>query len=287
MVNLKIKATRSDGATFTYNSDTSNIWRTTKLDGIDAPNIEIFKENRGFGNGSIITNLRKEAREAKITSRLYNVKYKVSERKKAVDFHNSNYTYDVEFTYMGVVRKLKECRLQSFYCPTANVYSNPELTVEFLSPYSVLFADFDTSKSLVEITPKWYCDRVYYLDSVNIYDTEVVTTEANIYYDGSEPTPLYITITATGLTTENFEIDVNGNVLTIEDGGLIAGDILIVDLENYDIYLNGVLLSPSLYNYEIIEDMLLQYGDNTVEISSGTNLFFETEIKYTGRYDGV
>ena len=60
---VKVKAIRSDGQVFEYESDD---WGITSLSGLDFPNIEIFKEDRGFGNGSIITGKRKQARDIHI-----------------------------------------------------------------------------------------------------------------------------------------------------------------------------------------------------------------------------
>ena len=63
---VKLKAVRSDGQVFEYRSDD---WDITSLSGLDFPNLEIFQEDRGFGNGSIITGKRKQARDIDIIAR--------------------------------------------------------------------------------------------------------------------------------------------------------------------------------------------------------------------------
>ena len=58
-----VKAVRSDGQVFNYHDSD---WGITSLEGVDFPVIEIFKSNRGYGNGSIITGKRKQSRQIEI-----------------------------------------------------------------------------------------------------------------------------------------------------------------------------------------------------------------------------
>ena len=60
--NLAIRVVRSDGVSFEYEEDDYKGWHITGLEGLDFPNLEIFTEDRGFGNGSIITGKRKQTR---------------------------------------------------------------------------------------------------------------------------------------------------------------------------------------------------------------------------------
>ena len=79
---IKVKAIRSDGVVFNY---TSVSWKMLLLEGVDSPNIEIFKENKGLGNGAIITNRRKREREVKLITRLKNANVDSAERKRVME----------------------------------------------------------------------------------------------------------------------------------------------------------------------------------------------------------
>ena len=281
---IKVKAIRSDGETFHYSN---TLWKMLALEGVDAPEIEIFKENRGLGNGAIITNLRKKARQVKLVSRLKDMNVDSTERKKVIAFHNASYTYTLEVTYLDVTRDIKECRLEAFSYPTGKTHLSPQLTVEFLSPYAVLFADFTDTEQMFSVMPMWFSDRTYAVESYpRLYGIEARETEKSIIYNGSEPAPLIVTITASGLITENIEIDLNDIVFSV-DCDLESGDVLKIDAENYDVYKNDVLLSPSLYTSETFSNMALAIGNNVIKINSGDNLAFTSEISYTGRYDGI
>ena len=290
----EIKITRSDGSTFNYSD---GAWKIKTLNGVDSPEVEIFSESKGFGNGDIITGIRKKAREIKIVTRLKDMNVSKSERKRVLAFHNANYTYEIEITYLGTTRVVKDCRLESCSYPTNKSHLSPDLTVEFFSPYAVLFADFTDNEQMFSITGKWHCDR-YYVDEAytegtetikatqNIYGVETRIESKNIYYSGSENAPIIATLTATGVITENITLTVNDNSLVV-DCDLTTGDVLEINAETYDVLLNDEAISPSLYNSEVFPDMNMEYGDNTVSITAEDNLAFSSVINYTGRYDGV
>lgn len=281
---IKVKAIRSDGVVFNY---TSVSWKMLLLEGVDSPNIEIFKENKGLGNGAIITNRRKREREVKLITRLKNANVDSAERKRVMAFHNASYTYTLEVTYLDVTRTLKECVLVNYDYPTGKLHLSPELTVEWVSPYATLFAEHNDTEQMFAITPMWHSDRTYAVESYpRLYGIEERITEKYIYYNGSEPAPLIITITASGLITEDIEIDLNGNIFKVT-ADLGTGDVLVINAETCDVYKNDTLLSPSYYNSEMFLSVALAIGDNVLKINSGNNLAFNSEISYTGRYDGV
>ena len=95
---VRVVATRSDGEIFSYsNAD----WGVTELSGIDFPPIEIFTEDRGFGNGrSLRANVKGVAR-SRLLRENKNTANNDIERLAALPFHNSNYTYDLEFMIWG------------------------------------------------------------------------------------------------------------------------------------------------------------------------------------------
>ena len=282
---VKVVATRSDGEIFSYrNSD----WGVTELSGIDFPPIEIFTEDRGSGNGSIITGKRKGSREIEIVAENKNTLNNDIDRLAALPFHNSNYTYDIEFTYMGQTKIAKDCELQDASCPAKNVHEPLELTVGFLAPEADLFADSDTQTHFVGITPLWHVTRAYTPGGGTLaYGVIQRSIVKPVRYLGSEPAPIVAALTAEGVV-DGVIVRVNSTEVTI-DIDLVSGDTLIVDAANKTVTLNGERVSESLYNYVDVPALMLQYGDNEVQISAvdEDNLAFDARLTYTGRYGGL
>ena len=126
---VQIRAVRSDGQVFEYHGED---WGLISVEGLDSPDIEIFRSNRGYGNGSIITGKRKKERPIDIVAREENKLHNDVDR--AIGFHNSNYTFDLYCTYMGVTRIAKDCQLESMKLPNDNVWKRLKLSVSYLHP---------------------------------------------------------------------------------------------------------------------------------------------------------
>ena len=282
---VRVVAIRSDGEIFSYsNSD----WGVTEISGIDFPPIEIFTEDRGSGNGSIVTGKRKGSREIEIVAENKNTANNDIDRLAALPFHNSNYTYDLEFTYMGQTKIAKNCELQDASCPAKNIFEPLELTVGFLSPDADLYADSETQTHFVGITPLWHVTRAYAPGggklAFGVIQRSIVKP---IRYLGSEPAPIVATVTAAG-AVDGVVVRTNDVTVTI-NVDLVEGDVLIVDAAAKEVTLNGSRVSESLYNYVDVPSLLLQYGDNEVQISAvdEDNLAFDAKLEYTGRYGGL
>ena len=283
-----MKAIRSDGVYVNYESSD---WGVISLSGIEFAENEIFTEYKGIGNGEIVTGKRKRGRNIEVAAKLRdprNDERFALMRKNILVFHNSAFTYDLEITVLGKKRIAKDCEIVASSYPTvldSEMY--PTLTVAYKSPYAVLFEDFTDTEQMFAITPMWHSDRTYAVESYpRLYGIEERITEKYIYYNGSEPAPLIITITASGLITEDIEIDLNGNIFKVT-ADLGTGDVLVINAETCDVYKNDTLLSPAYYNSEMFLSVALAIGDNVLKINSGDNLAFNSEISYTGRYDGV
>lgn len=282
---VRVVATRSDGEVFSYeNAD----WRLTGLEGIDFPTIEVFTQERGFGNGDIITGKRKGSRDIDITARGQNSENNEHDRLMALAFHNSNYAYDIEFEYMGRTRIAKGCVLQGAKCVSETVHRNQELTVSFKAPDADLYADSETQTHFVGITPLWHVTRAYAPGggklAFGVIQRSIVKP---IRYLGSEPAPIVATVTAAG-AVDGVIVRTNDTTVTI-NVDLVEGDVLIVDAAAKEVVLNGSRVPESLYNYVDVPSLLLQYGDNEVQISAvdEDNLAFDAKLEYTGRYGGL
>ena len=278
--NLVLKAVRSDGLIFHYESDD---WRTTSVTGVDAADIEVSKEARGVGDGAIITGKRRLPREITIAAKAQNHEA----RAKAQGFHNNRYTVDLYITYNGVTRIAKDCELTGKSIPTRNVYKKPDLTVKFLSPHADLFAVEGEQTNFSIKKAMWAWPHVYRTGKPLNFASNELTTEKIINYIGSSPASPLITIESTGYA-KNITVTVNKRtaVLNIE---MKKGDRVEIDTaKSYAVHNNKILALTADNDPYDFRKFLLDFGDNLVKVDAevgGSAL--RTEIEYVGRYDGL
>lgn len=280
-----LRAVRSDGQVFNYHDED---WGLISLEGVDFPTIEIFKSNRGYGNGSIITGKRKASRQIEITAQEQNKLVNDVDRARAIGFHNSNYTFDLYITYMGVTRIAKECQLESASLPNENVYRRLNLTVSYLHPESDLLGEGNESTNFTDTDALWHVTRAYAPDGGTLaFGVINHTTSKVINYLGSEDTYIKAIIEAKGLV-EGVNIKINDIAVHVTVT-LEEGDTLEVDSEKKTVKLNGADVSPSLYTGETLPRLILTYGDNvvTVEADDPGNTAYNADVIYTGRYGGL
>lgn len=281
---VQLRAVRSDNQVFEYQNDE---WGITSIEGIDFPTFEIFQSNRGYGNGSIITGKRKEAREIDIVAREKNRKNNIQDRAQVIGFHNSNYTFDLYITYMGVTRIAKGCQIQGAKCPANNVFKELELTVSYLHPESDLLGENSDTTTFTDTIPMWHTTRAYLQNGALVFGLIAHATEKVVNYLGSEDTFVKIKIESSGFV-ENMNITINGITLNIKIT-LKSNDILIIDSEKKVVSINGEDVSLSSYNGEVLPNLILSYGDNQIKISPDDegNTAFDAEVIYIGRYGGL
>lgn len=282
--NVVLRAVRSDGQVFEYNGDD---WGLTSLEGVDFPKFEISKADRGYGNGSIITGKRKEARDIDIVARERNAGNNTLDRPLALGFHNSNFTFDLYITYMGVTRIAKGCELQGSKCPSGNVFDALTLTVSYLHPESDLLGEASESTNFTVVDPTWHWSRVYTQGGSLIYGVINHATSKALNYLGSEDTFLHVRLEASGLV-EGVNIGV-GSINVHIDCTLGSGDVLELDSEAKTVKVNGVDLAPASYNGELVPKLILTYGNNVVTVKADDegNTAFDADVTYVGRYGGI
>ena len=282
--NVVLRAVRSDGQVFEYNGDD---WGLTSLEGVDFPKFEISKADRGYGNGSIITGKRKEARDIDIKARERNAGNNTLDRPLALGFHNSNFTFDLYITYMGVTRIAKGCELQGSKCPSGNVFDALTLTVSYLHPESDLLGEASESTNFTAVDPTWHWSRVYAQGGSLIYGVINHATSKVLNYLGSEDTFIHVRLEASGLV-EGVNIGV-GSINVHIDCTLGSGDVLELDSEAKTVKVNGVDLAPASYNGELVPKLILTYGDNVVTVKADDegNTAFDADVTYVGRYGGI
>lgn len=282
--NVVLRAVRSDGQVFEYNGDD---WGLTSLEGVDFPKFEISKADRGYGNGSIITGKRKEARDIDIKARERNAGNNMFDRPLALGFHNSNFTFDLYITYMGVTRIAKGCELQGSKCPSGNVFDALTLTVSYLHPESDLLGEASESTNFTAVDPMWHWSRVYTQGRSLIYGVINHATSKVLNYLGSEDTFIHVRLEASGLV-EGVNIGV-GSINVHIDCTLGSGDVLELDSEAKTVKVNGADLAPASYNGELVPKLILTYGDNVVTVKADDegNTAFDADVTYVGRYGGI
>lgn len=282
--NVVLRAVRSDGQVFEYNGDD---WGLTSLEGVDFPKFEISKADRGYGNGSIITGKRKEARDIDIKARERNAGNNMLDRPLALGFHNSNFTFDLYITYMGVTRIAKGCELQGSKCPSGNVFDALTLTVSYLHPESDLLGEASESTNFTAVDPMWHWSRVYTQGRSLIYGVINHATSKVLNYLGSEDTFIHVRLEASGLV-EGVNIGV-GSINVHIDCTLGSGDVLELDSEAKTVKVNGADLAPASYNGELVPKLILTYGDNVVTVKADDegNTAFDADVTYVGRYGGI
>ena len=278
--NLVLKAVRSDGLIFHYESDD---WRTTSVTGVDAADIEVSKDARGVGDGAIITGRRRLPREITITAQAQNHEA----RAKAQGFHNNRYKVDLYITYNGVTRIAKDCELTGKSIPTRNVYKRPDMTIKFLSPHADLFAVEGDQTSFSKSQPLWVWPHAFRSGTKRNFSREEVATEKVIEYLGSSPAQPIIEIESQGYA-KNITVKVNDKVaiLNVE---LKKGDTITIDTSrSYAVHNNKILamgMGDDPYDFR---QFVLDYGDNIVKVDAEAGASaLRTSIEYIGRYDGV
>nr|DAQ10082.1 MAG TPA: tail protein [Caudoviricetes sp.] len=278
--NLVLKAVRSDGLIFHYESDD---WRTTSVTGVDAADIEVSKEARGVGDGAIITGRRRLPREITITAQAQNHEA----RAKAQGFHNNRYKVDLYITYNGVTRIAKDCELTGKSIPTKNVYKRPDMTIKLLSPHADLFAVEGDQTSFSKRQPLWAWPHAFRGGAKRNFSREEVATEKVIEYLGSSPAQPIIEIESQGYA-KNITVKVNDKVaiLNVE---LKKGDTITIDTSrSYAVHNNKILALGADDDPYDFRQFVLDYGDNIVKVDAEAGASaLRTSIEYIGRYDGV
>lgn len=279
-----LKAVRSDGQVFNYQSDA---WELRKLEGFDFPEIETSKQARGVGDGDIITGQRRLSRSMKITARPLDIANYDLQRNQAIAFHNSRMKFDLQIEYLGTKRIALDCQITASNFPLGNVHRLKELTVEFLSPHADLFAASSEQTNFSKKQALWAWPHVYKTGKPLNFARVEQTTEKIINYIGSSPTKPIIEIGSAGYA-KNLEITVNQNVakLNIE---MRKGDHIYIDTSmSYAVFNNQILAFDEDQDPYDFRKFIFNFGDNLVKVNAeiGSSVL-RTNITYVGRYDGL
>lgn len=279
-----LKAIRSDGEVFNYQSDS---WELRALEGFDFPEIETSKQPRGVGDGDIITGQRRVSRDMKIVARPLDVENYNLQRMRAIAFHNSRMRFDLHINYLGTERIAKDCRITASNFPLGNVYKMKDLTIRFLSSYADLFAVEGEQTNFIIKQAMWVWPHAYKAGKPLNFASNKLTTEKVINYIGSSPAKPIIEIESIGYA-KNLEIVVNKNIakLNIE---MHKGDYIYIDTSmSYAVFNNQILAFDENQDPYDFRKFLLDFGDNIVKVDAEIgNSVLRTNVTYVGRYDGL
>lgn len=275
-----VRAIRSDGLMFNYENDD---WMMTSLEGAEFPQIEVFTEAKGVGDGDLITGRRKASRTIEIATvpRNYDDGDYRELRRAALFFHNPSFTYDIEITYMGDIKIAKGCAIKGLIFPTERYRKNASLKVSYLSPYGELFAVGEEQSNFSSITPRWAVTRSYIAGKKLLYSTEDRSDSALIEYEGTAKTNPVIEIIADGYV-KDLVVKI-GAVTCIVETTLKKGDIVVIDGSKAYATLNGEMIKSPVD----FRKLKLIPGANLITITSSSGNAFKSKITYTGRYDGI
>lgn len=275
-----VRAVRDDGLTFNYENDD---WMMTSLEGAEYPQIEIFTEAKGIGNGDLVTGKRKGSRVIEVATvpRHYNDgNYRIL-RQEALFFHNPSHTFRLEIVYMGDIKIAKECEIKAFTFPTERYRKNAALKLSYLSPHSELFAAGDEQTNLSSIAARWAVVRAYTGSNKLLYSTEDRADSIVIDYQGSAKTSPVIKITADGYV-KDLVIKI-GDVTCNLNTTLKSGDVVVIDGSKAYATQNGTMVR----SVEDFRRLKLIPGMNLISITSNSGNAFKSKITYTGRYEGI
>ena len=280
-----IKFIRSDNTTFIIG--TGSNWKITSLSGIDYPNISVFSEKNGVGDGAISTGKRVNDRDVQVIAKSIDPKINATIRKQAIAFFNPKYTYKLYVTYLGRTRWI-EGEIEGFSCPATNVYRTMKLTIRFLcnDPFFKSVDDFG-----VDIASKSPSFGFPYIECLNplipvIADVYNYAQTVIVTNDGDTETYAKAIITFNGEATGPTLYKDESYVRVI--GTFDIGDELVIDFENSIIRKNGEPIMQYIDRTSSFTDMGIEIGDNEIGFSADSgDSNMSVVIYYYKRYLGV
>lgn len=282
--NNKVRVVRSDGQEFTFGGTT---WSLYGLKGLDAADYTLFTEDRGTGDGSIVTGSRVGERELEIKGRNRNTGDNAANRKAALAFFNPKMTYKVYITYFGRTLWIPGYLGKKPACPFKNVYALQLLTVTFTCPDPYLLSLDDFGKDIAGEEARWgwpFMDNLTYGLIVSKFDFEQVV---HLDYDGDVEAGLTVTMTATGKVV-NPKISRGASYVRLLQT-LQAGDVVeIVTSPTPMARLNGVNVLNKIDRASSFVKLNLQPGSNDFAYAAdyGDNSL-HVVLRYYKHYLGV
>lgn len=280
-----IRIERSDDQSFILGTGTWKIL-SDGLEGIDFPNISVYSNKDGAGDGALLSGKRIDDRDIQIKCKNTDPKNNEQVRAAAINFFNPKYRYSIYITYMGRTR-WAEGELQGFSCPSGNIHRCMTMIVKFYCEKGVLKSVDNFGKDIASVSPGFgfpFIDvrspLIPVYASVFNYNQEVVLTN-----DGATDTYPRITINIKG-NVSNPKVYKDSRYVRIL-GDFVKGDVLSIDCEKCTIYKNGENWIQHIDRSSTFTDMALPVGDSRIGFAADdgdTNMsvFIYFNKLYTG-----
>ncbi len=276
---ITITFTRSDNETKSFSGRPSNSepFGITELIGFEFPEVEVFTQPRGLGDGVFFTGQR-------LNGRTVEIHLKQNERypqdffdgwNGLKSFFNPTFTFQIQVDNSTsgsvVTRYLNDCRLLAAQYQLVNASEpNPELIVQMMAPSAMFEASLKS-------------DTIAYTDGVPTVYT----------YPGEARTEPYLNFTC--LTTDGsayFDVTMNGATARLDVGqALQVGDLVSIDPQRGTYSLNaGVpFLIDATQAAAVYENWWLipGTGQNTFTIQSAAGATFEFGVSFFPEYLGI
>ena len=234
---VSIVFTRSDGKKFAFDDAPFGV---TELNGVDAPNIELFTVKNAVGDGDVVTGKRIGARTITIEAKNRHTRINEQMRKIAAAFFNPLYTYDVQFIYGSYERTAHDCEIKAMAIPTENLYKRLSVKLTLMCANGYLSGGGIYGKDIASIAPRLGWPWVSVAGVGHLYSLYNFSRIISVDNNGDAPSFIRAVFTATGdddvtnpkLIKDEFYI----RVMTT----MHKGDQLEIDTEKRLVKLNGV-----------------------------------------------
>lgn len=277
-----VKFERSDNKTFTMGEGSQ--WGVYSINGLDAAEYTLFTENRGVGDGDVITGERVSSRTLEFKAKNRNTTMNAMQRAEALQFFNPKYSYKIYIEYMDGSHWI-EGRLSGLSCPVQNVHGLLRLSVSFfcVDPYLKSLDDF--GKDIASQEARWgfpYMDSPDLGTLVSVYN---FGNNVELEYDGDVAAPFTVTITADG-DVVNPKIIKDDYFIRIIDT-MTSADTFVINLDTLTVTKNGENAMAKVDRASDFTEIKMQPGMNTISYSAdtGENLM-HVRLSYYKNYLG-
>ena len=261
-------------------------WGLTKIEGADAPKLQIFTEDNAVGDGSTVTGKKVSERDLQIEAEVMDAAQNDALRWRATEFFNPKRTYKVYLTYMGRTRWI-EGELSAFKAPTGFIHDKQSFSAYFLCPNPYWQSVDDFGQDIASETARWgfpYMDNPDYgvLVSYYNYDRKVV-----FQYPGDVPAYPSAILQAEGQVTNPKLIKDDAYIRILDT--MEAGDVIeIVFFPYVRVRKNGENILNKVDRTSNFAGMQMQPGINTVSYAAdfGDNSL-HVILRYNNQYLGV
>lgn len=287
---VSIRIVRSDNSVFEMGRPESGrptMFGVEAISGIEAPGYEIFTQNRGSGDGDIITGKRVKTRELKITASVYSPTSNERARAEAESFFNPKYSYKLYVTYHSRQRWIST-ELYSFHVKQKSVYEPLQIECIFLAAEDPYFNSVDEfGQDIAGIEPRFHFPYEDDPDTGFVVDVRLFADTVVVENSGDVATQCRFVLKASD-TVINPKIIHGNSYIRILDT-MERGDEYIIDLtSDCRIIKNGENYFRKIDKTSDFEGMAFTPGDNTIEYDADEGkLFLSVTPYYYKKYLGV